>query len=258
MSDAHSPEVMRNPADYSITQLRALCQATAPNPAKESKIGRFSRSFSIYLTWGFLRLPFSANHISVIGVLVFFLGVTVYFFDSVAVQLLGPVFYFLSILLDGVDGEVARFRNTQSIVGGHYVEPVSHDIMYGLFFSLLGVAAYQHFYTEWVLYAGFGASLAKVLYRSLEMRFWTIVHVGTESENKDVQNARAAQRAWYRRVFDFSNKNIFSYPAIVGPLLFATYFERMDLFLYFYGIGFIALYILLLARQTGHFMTHYH
>jgi hypothetical protein len=243
----------RNPKDFSIRELRAVCQKTAPNPEKESKIGRFTRIFSIYLTYVFLRLPFTPNQISVIGVLVFFLGVAMYFSNNWYIQLLGPVFYFLSILLDGVDGEVARFRNAQSIVGGQYVEPVSHDIMYSLFFMLLGVAAYYQFDTVWVLYAGAAASLAKVLYRALELRFWMIVYLGTEREDKDVQNELLKRRPWYMRQFDFWNKNIYSYPAIVGPQLVATYFMRMDLFLYFYALSFVGLYILLFGKQIWHF-----
>ncbi len=246
----------RNPSDFNITQLRAVCQATAPNPAKESKLGRFSRNFSIYLTYIFLRLPFSPNQISVIGVVVFFVGAATYFSSDWRIQLLGPALYFLSILLDGVDGEVARFRHAQSKVGGTYVEPVSHDVMYGIYFMLLGVALYPQFNTVWIIYAGAGAALAKLLARSLQLRFWMLVYMGKESTNAADQNALLDSRPWYRRQFDFWNKNIYSYPAIVGPLLIATYFMRMDLFLYFYAVSFIGMYVLLFMQQVRYLSTH--
>ncbi len=250
---------MNEPRDlkaFGIKELRAVCQATAPNPAKESKLGRFTRIFSIYLTYVFLRLPFTPNQISVIGVIVFFMGVACYFSSDLSVQLWGPVFYFLSIILDGVDGEVARFRYAQSVVGGQYVEPVSHDIMYSLFFMLLGVAIFEQTGEVWVLYAGAAASLAKLMFRALELRFWMIVYLGTERENKDVQNAALDARPWYVRSFDFWNKNIYSYPAIVGPLLIATWFMHMDYFLYFYAVSFVGLYVLLFAKQVRFFMTN--
>jgi phosphatidylglycerophosphate synthase len=246
---------IRKPRDYSIRRLREVCQATAPNPAKESKIGRFTRIFSIYLTYIFLRLPFTPNQISIIGVAVFFAGAFAYFSPDRNTQLLGPALYFLSILLDGVDGEVARFRNAQSKVGGAYVEPVSHDLMYGGYFLLLGIALYPQFGVL-VVAAGAIAGITKVLARSLALRFWTLVYVGTEREDATVQNADLDKRPWYRRQFDFWNKNIYSYPAIVGPLLIATYVGRMDLFLYFYAASFTVLLALLFAKQVWYFNTH--
>ena len=62
-------------------------------------------------------------------------------------------------IFDIVDGEVARFRNAQSKLGGAYVEPVSHDIMYSFFFMLLGIAGYLQFDSALVLAAGAFASL---------------------------------------------------------------------------------------------------
>lgn len=237
----------------SIADLRRLCQSTAPNPPKETILGRFCRIFSVYFTYVLSFTPLTPNHISVIGASICLLSGAVYFLEDRSLWLLGPLFYFLSILLDGADGEISRLKKSGTKLGSEYVEPVTHDILYSVYFALIAVGLFSHTGDWRLLIAALVLVNAKLLSRLLEMRFWDVVYRGTDRERKDVQNAVAAERTFFVRQVVFWKNNLFGYPAILGPMLIATLAGRMDLFIYFYALGFASIYVVILAKQIRHF-----
>ncbi len=234
-----------------IRELRAICQATAPAPGSESILGLFSRRFSIYGTWLFIKTPITPNQITVISTSTFFAGIALFFFPFEVLHLAGVGVIFLSIVFDGCDGEKARYiRNTRKS-GGAYVEPVSHDIQYGLSFFLLGIAAWLHAGNTVLVVVGAVASIAKLLYRFLEIRFWHAFIAPSMSKEKVEQEKYAYQsRGFHIRVFYWVNKNVFSSSGWVGPLLIAVLVNRLDLLLWFYAAGFTAFFVLLFLRQV--------
>ncbi len=234
----------------SIDELRAQGQKTAPNPEKETNVGKFSRFFSIYATWLFLRTSFTPNQISVLGCVIYVAGFLVLFHPSYAVRLLAPFLYFLSIVVDGSDGEVARIKKNGNKYGGPYVEPVTHDNLYSLTMILSGyVVSLQtgnYLYTT----LGFGGALAKTLYRLIRLRFWNVVYKDTDYAAKEVQNLAAAGRSPLRKLFDFINGSLFTYTGMFLPFTVAVILNRLDYFVVAYGVGFTILYVLLLAKHS--------
>src|SRR3989344_5048083 len=240
---------IKKKSEYSIKELRGLCQATAPNPAMETYIGKVSRVFSIYTTRYFLHTSITPNQITVIGTAFFFIS-TLFYFGDYRITLLGPLFYFLSIVIDGADGEVARFRNIKSKFGGPYVEPVSHDIQYGLFFPILATALFYNGASPYIFLAAGVASITKLLYRLLQIRFWNSFYEDKNFKGKDIQNAVYQNRHPLVKFFYFSSSNIFSYTGIFSILLIATALNVIGELIWFYAIGFSLLYMALLAKQV--------
>lgn len=237
--------------EYNIKELRALCQSTAPNPAMETYTGRFTRIFSIYLTWVALHSLFNKvtpPNIVILGTTTFFISSLMYFL-TFPLTLLGPFFYFLSIVIDGTDGEVARFRKQADLFGGSYVEPVSHDIQYGFFFFIISLALYTQGAPVYVLIIGAVMSISKLLYRLLQIRFWLSFYAGTKRESKEEQLRIHESRPPFTRFLYAVNRNFFTYPGTLGPLLVATIFQRIDLFLYVYAFAYTVLFVLLLIKQ---------
>lgn len=241
---------MKTAKGYSIKELRQICQATAPNPEKETLAGKFCRIFAIYTTKLFLYTKITPNQITAFGSVLFFVGSFMYF-GSYKISLLGPLFYFLSIVVDGSDGEVARFRKKPSKFkfGSRYAEPVSHDFQYGFFFLILSIALFYQGASPLILIFGALASITKLLYRMLKDHFWKAYYEQIGQVNKEIQNKVYEERSLVARLFYWTQRNIFSYPATLAPLLVATIFARMDIFILFY---FVCHSLLLLALFTKH------
>ena len=126
----------------SIKELRQLCQNSAESPSwrTQSWEGKFNRIFSIYLTWIFIHLPITPNQITFLGVLFYLGGAGLFIYQDFKMRMIGLAMMFVSFILDACDGEVARYRKLTKGggAGGAYVEPLSHDIMYGFFFLPIG------------------------------------------------------------------------------------------------------------------------
>ena len=126
----------------SIAELRARTQPSAvmDRPNGEHWAGRmYLRAVSPYVTRVALRLGWSANAITWMMIAVG-LAAAACFAAPSAWPLLGVVGIQLYLLLDCVDGEVARFTKTQSPVGV-YLDRWGHYVVEGSMFAALGVRA---------------------------------------------------------------------------------------------------------------------
>jgi phosphatidylglycerophosphate synthase len=98
----------------SIEELRRICQPNRGRSWGES----FTRKFSIYITWLFIRLPISANQITLFAILLAFLSMLIIIVSSnFSLWIVALIIYFFSLSLDYVDGEVARYHGTSSLSG---------------------------------------------------------------------------------------------------------------------------------------------
>ncbi len=221
-----------------IKELRALCQATAPNPARESFAGRFSRIFSIYVTRILIPTTISPNQITVLSVVTFFIGIYFFFLGTVVMNVVGALVIFFSIVLDGCDGEVARYKKNGSVAGTLYVEPVSHDIQYGLMFPLLGLALYLNGAPQYFIILGFLASLFKLWYRLIEARFWTLANNNATEQKIDEIKKEYKEKSLPVRFVYWINKEIFSSTGVFLVILILGILNRIDIYLWIYVVGY--------------------
>jgi len=241
---------MESAKGLKIKELRARCQATAPAPERETFTGKRARFFSIYFTKLFLYTAATPNQITVISVLVFFLGVGLFLFQSRELSILGACLVFFATVLDGCDGEVARFRQSRSPVGGIYSEPISHDVQYGLMFLPLGIAAAVATGELWPMILAFMASVGKLLTRLAEMRYWQLLHPqGITDEERAESRQSLAQRSSAKRFVSWLKRNIFSSNGVILPLLLAAIFDKVHWYVAFYGAGYFVLWVLVFGRQ---------
>lgn len=99
------------------------------------------RNVSVYITYLLLRrFPrISANAISVTMVVLGVGGSVLVYFQGVY-RIIGVIVVYLSFLLDKVDGEIARFRGTQSM-RGLYLDELYHAIVPSFFAVMLFLPA---------------------------------------------------------------------------------------------------------------------
>ncbi len=124
----------------SIEQLRHITQPSSviDRPNGEHWMGRlYFRKISPYFTREALRIGLSANQVTYIMIFFGLLGAWAFALDG-SLALLGFVGIQMYLLLDCVDGEVARFKKTEGAKGvyldrwGHYVVEGSIIIAFGL------------------------------------------------------------------------------------------------------------------------------
>lgn len=126
----------------------------------------FQRGPSIYLTRLFLRTPITPNTITLLSILSGFYGAYILLSSNWEMKMLAFLFFYLHLLLDRVDGEVARYKRQFSLKG-IYLDELNHYIIPPLFFlslawGLKDITAYRELL---VLLAGIWAGFTSILLR---------------------------------------------------------------------------------------------
>lgn len=236
-----------------IRELRERCQGTgskAPSLASQTLWGRLNRVFSIYLTWIFIRLPFTPNQITVFGTIVFLIGCGLFAVGTPLYNYIGWGLIVLSFLLDAVDGELARYRNVMKRydLGGAYVEPVSHDVQYGLMFLPIGFGASMVTGTIYPMVFAFLATSFKLMFRLLECRLGIVMRHINEVDGKFYGNSTGEKTPTTWSYFLY--RNIFVITGMIPLLLIASLINHVDWFVYFYGASLGALWAYLFLRHV--------
>ena len=168
----------------SIKQLREICQKS-----RESEIYQMnwfdrnvSRRISIYLTKLCLKIGISANQATLIDFLfVVAAGVFFTFADSVY-WFIGILFFFLYLVIDCVDGEVARYNMAKGnkspspfglgeLLGG-VVDWVTRPYM----FACMSFGIYGTVNSITVFVFGFLAAILSVVYLDIGLMTYPILH----------------------------------------------------------------------------------
>ena len=153
---------------YKNTQEMRLKLQKSNEPFLYQKVGRF---FSIYITKFCLRTNITANQISVlfcicsvISAVFIYLTIStqnvVYFFLSI-------FFLYLFIILDGVDGEIARDRQTANPITGKVIDVLCHDIFDNSAIIAITLGIYSRDKSHWpvliCLFLYFGRNVTRRL-----------------------------------------------------------------------------------------------
>ena len=120
-----------------IATLRRICHAdkVAQNSSPWYVL---QRRVSIYLTWLLLRTGLNPNHVTLISVGLGLLGGVLLAMRPAELSLAGALAFVAHQLFDKVDGDIARFRKTYSIVGV-YLDELGHGVAFAGIFVGLGL-----------------------------------------------------------------------------------------------------------------------
>lgn len=245
---------MQNFQQLSVPELRKLCQANAPEAGRDPIIGHSIRFFSIYATKFFLIFNTSPLMVTVYSVLLFLAGCGVFAFGNFYWNLAGVALIYLSIVLDGTNGEIARLKKYRPDIGSIYIEPISHDIQYGLMFLPMAVGVFMTTGSLWVLFAGFAATVGKLLQRFFMARYCQLVlnekkQLDTEGEAVIPFNPNVG---FFHKMYRWFNRNIFSSVGLPIPLIIAVLLGHVDWFLYLFGFVYSAYAVLHFVKEIRH------
>ncbi|MFW9882570.1 MAG: CDP-alcohol phosphatidyltransferase family protein, partial [Candidatus Thorarchaeota archaeon] len=128
----------------SFKTFKKICQEKKLEKQKRDKewwhaVPRF---ISRYITWILVKTPISANFITIFSVIVCIAGLIFIGLANPFLILLGFIFLYIYLVLDEVDGEVARYKE-QTSIHGIFFDEIGHLFIHtGLFFTF-GYSIYR-------------------------------------------------------------------------------------------------------------------
>ena len=246
----------------SIQELREICQSTRPSIFKDplSKIYYF---LSIYFTWIFLKLNFSANQVTIFSAFIAFLGGLLISLDNKFLILFGGICFHLFAIFDMCDGEVARYRN-QGGVNGHFLDWYMHFLVPSFLVMGLFLASLDRIGNSFLIIIFITALLTPILLKSIQSAGWTVI-AWTILRNK------LSDEKERKIFFEEKNKLISSKSSKAMRLIFTSPFEdrwaalliiilpSIDLFFFFLNLQFLdyRIYWLIYVGIFGPFLIYF-
>lgn len=216
---------------------------------------------SFYLTWIFLRLNISANQATYICLIVGLASCIFLALGSYTLKLAGALMVALYLVLDCVDGNIARCKKSSSPFGEFIDAWVGYIVAAFLFMSIgLGVFTnpnssvllshskpfFISFNKDIFLIFGFWCSFSYVLARLISLRYKTIV--ASHPNNHASQNM--GPKGFFQ-IISILGRNILDPGGLFMPLLlFAAVFRLFDLLTLFYVVVNSCVLIVIIAKNT--------
>lgn len=252
-----------------IEALREICQTKKNEPF----ITPYIRKGSIYVTYALIKTPISANQITSLTILFALFAGWLLTFGNYWHSVLAGLFLQLIILLDHVDGEVARYRRflhpESEDHSGKFLESIQHTIempaifigiAYGIFertnqldIFTLGFSALYFFLAFRIISQYVGA-----LSRSDNVRFVTEPSIWAkipsfDKENKQASNAQRLYRSKHLRMIFFT---AFRSEFLDILVLFAAVIDQLWIALFLHGVifpPFVLVYTYVSFKQMQRF-----
>lgn len=147
-----------------IRELRTICQAPVVGAAlRHDPLYRWG---SIYLTSVALRVGLTANQVTVLSLALGLAGGFAFLDPSPSRLVLGAVLLQGYLVLDYVDGEVARFRRTAGLAG-RFLEQVGANAVDPFIVAAMAVGAGEASGHRWPLVLGLVGAISLPTFRSL-------------------------------------------------------------------------------------------
>jgi len=119
--------------------VRRLVALTADS---DGPIARLDRAVSTRISRYLVRTPLRPNHITTIGTAIGFVAAWALAQGTYGFGLLGTALFWLAVIIDGCDGEVARLKFQESRLG-YLFDVTTDNIVHVAIFVGLGIGAYR-------------------------------------------------------------------------------------------------------------------
>ncbi len=110
------------------------------------------RPISRFITKRLVRTPATPNMVTIFNIVVGLAGAFFLATGTYALQVLGSLLFLFSTILDGVDGELARLKLKETVLG-HYLDIVSDNAIHVAIFLGIALGLYQNTERPIYLYA---------------------------------------------------------------------------------------------------------
>lgn len=120
----------------------------------------FDRNISLFFTKRLVHTGITPNQITLLGMSIGLTGAFLISLPSYWTQLIGSLLFLFCVIVDGMDGEVARLKLKESIFG-HYLDIITDNIVHVAIFIGMGYGLYKrtndtlYLYFIYILLIGF-------------------------------------------------------------------------------------------------------
>lgn len=128
------------------------------------------RPISYFFTIPLVRLNVSANSVSIFSVFIAIIGAILIGIGDYKLRIIGALLIFLWIVLDCVDGNLARYYGKPS-AKGEFLDAMGGYVVNATVFMSLGSAAYIQNENPIYLYLGYLSSICAILPRLLHQKW---------------------------------------------------------------------------------------
>ena len=177
----------------SIKELRKICYES-----RDGEIDWWAKNvstmISIYVTKLLLYTSITANQVTWSMIIVGLIASILFSFGNYWFSLMGGLLLHFAIILDGTDGEIARYRKMTSTVG-QYLDRLYHDLIPPLIFVSISWGVYHNFPNNVVLLLGSLASVFIILLRLIDLEKFKLL---SQSESQ-----KEGYEEWQRRNHNF-------------------------------------------------------
>ena len=219
----------------SIKELREICQP-AFKQVKENPYfrihRRFFRIFSIYITRFLIKIKFSANLASYLGLIFGVIASLSFYYGKF---LLGALILQLWFLMDTLDGELARYyfsknKKENYLIKGEYLDINSHHLVHSLIFISLGLSLFNLTKNLNFIYLGLTSVYSFLLNELIDLNKIKVLFY-TNSKIKKIELRK--KKSLIKRFMI-----IYTFPATANLILIFSIFDKINILTYFYGITF--------------------
>ena len=231
---------------------------------------KFLRPLSMPLIMLCIRMKWSANMVTLIHMIIGVVAGVFVAIGQIWTLLLGIVLWQVWFLMDLVDGEIARYYQSQDVTG-IYLDIISHHLMFPYFFISYGMYHYLHLHNHLVLISALWCGLCVLITRTSRESIYTAVSMQLErdkvgiypSHNNDLKETNNSNEfknnsnLWY-----FANLlyTVNSFPSIMNLFLLASLLslisiglslEAVQYTLYAYSVSLFVIFVRSIFAHTS-------
>lgn len=235
----------------SLEKLNQLCQKPRYKEVGNWMVRTFLRDAALRITWLLLLTGVTANQVTLASLVVALLGVFLFTCHPEFCFFLGSALLQMWYLLDHVDGQIARYRET-ACLSGRFFDFLTHHIIHATIFFALGLYGFNatgHFV---LVIWGFVAALSMAVFNLVNdtkyKTFFEALAAGkafrmvAEEGNKDRAREGENPSRELRKIFSFFHKlceihvlmNILTAVSVL-ELLVGNRWDGRLILLFFYG-----------------------
>jgi phosphatidylglycerophosphate synthase len=160
----------------------------------------FSSRLSIYFTFLFVKMQFTADRVTSLFFLTGLIGSFLYVSTAPLVTFIGYLCFRLHIILDLSDGEVARFNNSYSIKGAYW-DAMIHSVLNPLYVLFICFSYYQMFQNNIFLIISPVMTLIFSLTLAVKHNYFKALYVNGKTEGPRSKKLYKSLKAKFIYVF---------------------------------------------------------
>lgn len=224
---------------------------------KDPILVRFvTRPISFYISAFLANLGINANAVSYFSGYIAIVGACCFLFDSHKMNILGSSLVFLWLILDCVDGNLARSVKRQAF--GDFADATSSYILIGVLITCLGFAAYNEggvFFSKgnpWIILIGAFASssdtMMRLIYHKYKENERELADIGVLKVENDVFKDHSKVGSWKVRL----NMEMGIASFLMALIIITTFLNALDIAVlycfFYYGSSFIGTYVVYVRK----------